>query len=99
MFIKRVGGIIIYSRMGEKLYSGTITNLGRVAFPETFSDEVEAFEFLPAPSPSNKASCAMASFKDKLYLNFGRVIADPIVEKKFFRKLKKLGISVKIETN
>ncbi|MCE7742860.1 MAG: hypothetical protein GOP50_10435 [Candidatus Heimdallarchaeota archaeon] len=99
LFIKRVGGIVLYSRMGEKLYSGTITNLGRVVLPEAFSNEVESFEFLPAPSPSNKASCAMVSFKDKLYLNFGRVIADPIVERNFFRKLKKLGISVKIETN
>jgi len=99
LFIKRIGGKFIYSRMGEKLYSGTITNLGRVTLPEAFSDEVESIQFLPAPSPSNKVSCAVASFKDKLYINFGRVIKDSIVERKFFRKLKKQGISVKIETN
>ncbi len=99
LFIKRIGGRFVYSRMGEKLYSGTITNLGRVTMPEAFSNEIENIQFLPAPTPSNKASCAVASFKDKLYINFGRVIKDSIVERKFFRKLKKQGISVKIETN
>lgn len=99
LFIKTSGGRFIYSRMGEKLYSGTITNLGRVVMPEAFSDRIKRFQFLPAPSPANKSSCAIVSFKDNLYINFGRVIKDPIVERKFFRKLKKQGVSVKIETN
>lgn len=99
LFIKTTGGRFVYSRMGEKLYSGTLTNLGRVVMPEAFSDKIESFQFLPAPSPSNKSSCAIVSFKNNLYINFGRVIKDPIVERKFFRKLKKQGVSVKIETN
>jgi len=67
--------------------------------PEEFSEKIERFQFLPAPSPSNKASCAVASFQDKLYMNFGRGIKEPIVERKFFRRLKKQGVSVKVETN
>ena len=99
LLFKRVGGRLIYSRMGEKLYSGTITNLGRITMPEEFSEKIEKFGFLPAPGPANKNSCAVVSFQDKLYMSFGRLIKEPIVERKFFRRLKKQGISVKIETN
>jgi NRPS condensation-like uncharacterized protein len=99
LFIKRVGGKAVYKRMGEKLYSGSITNLGRVVVPEAFGKEIESFQFVPTSSASNKSTCAVASFKDKLYLNFGRVIKETILQRKFFRKLKKQGISVKIETN
>ena len=41
----------------------------------------------------------MISFKDKLSINFGRIIKDPIVERFFFRNMAKKGIPVKIETN
>ncbi|HUU79762.1 MAG TPA: hypothetical protein VMX55_15595 [candidate division Zixibacteria bacterium] len=97
--IKKLFGKAVYNTMGEKLYSGVITNLGRINIPEEIAEEMEDFQFFPAPSPSNKTGCAVGTFKDKLYINFGRTIKEPVVEKFFFENLVKDGLPVKIETN
>ncbi|MHA1222110.1 MAG: hypothetical protein ACTSSG_05150 [Candidatus Heimdallarchaeaceae archaeon] len=99
LFLKRLGGKLIYNRMGESLYSGTLTNLGRVTFPNEIQKEILDVQFIPAPSPSNKSCCAIVSFNNLLYINFGRVIRESVLERTFFRKLKKLGVDIKIETN
>ena len=99
LFLKRMFGRTIYNAMGENLYSGVITNLGKITMPEPLNDEIEDFRFFPAPSPTNKSGCAVGSYKDKLYINFGRTIKEPIVEKFFFRNLVRDKIPVKIETN
>jgi hypothetical protein len=67
--------------------------------PEPLNEEIADFQFIPAPSPVTKTGCAVASYKDVLYINWGRNIEDTQVEKLFFRKLVKDGIKVRIETN
>jgi NRPS condensation-like uncharacterized protein len=99
LFIKKLFGKMIYNFMGEYRYSGVLTNLGRVSYPAPLADQIVDFQFLPAPSPLTKTGCAILSFKDKLYINFGRNIKEAELEKLFFRKLVKEGLKVKIETN
>lgn len=99
LFVKRIFGKTIYNGKGEFLYSGVLTNLGRVQMPEPLNEEIADFQFFPAPSPVTKTGCAIASYKDVLYINWGRNINDTQVEKLFFRKLVKDGIKVRIETN
>jgi hypothetical protein len=99
LIIKRLFGKIIYNGQGEFLYSGAITNLGKVSLPEPINSEVEGIQFLPAPSPVTKIGCAVNSYGETLYINFGRTIKEAHVEKLFFRKLVKDGIKVRIETN
>ncbi|MHA1302456.1 MAG: hypothetical protein ACTSQE_09675 [Candidatus Heimdallarchaeaceae archaeon] len=99
LFIKKMFGKLIYYSLGEYLYSGVLTNLGKVSMPDPLNDYIQNFQFLPAPSPVTKSNCAIVSFKDKLYINFGRTIRESEVEKRFFRKLVKMGVPVKIETN
>ncbi|MHA1125432.1 MAG: hypothetical protein ACTSQX_07340 [Candidatus Heimdallarchaeota archaeon] len=99
LFVKRIFGKSIYNGKGEFLYSGVLTNLGNVQMPEPLNEEIADFQFIPAPSPVTKSGCAIASWKDTLYVNWGRNILDTQVEKLFFRKLVKDGIKVKIETN
>jgi len=99
LFIKRLFGKVIYNGQGEFLYSGVITNIGKVTLPAPINNEVEEIQVLPAPSPVTKTGCAVNSYKDKLYINFGRTIKEAHLEKLFFRKLVKDGLNVKIETN
>ncbi|MFW9923207.1 MAG: hypothetical protein ACFFDW_07985 [Candidatus Thorarchaeota archaeon] len=99
LFVKKLFGKAVYNGMGEKLYSGVITNLGKITMPEELVDEIERIEFFPAPSPSNKTGCAVGSFGDYLFINFGSTIREKNVEMYFFRNLVKDGIHVKIETN
>ncbi|NLK67729.1 MAG: hypothetical protein GX283_00990 [Clostridiaceae bacterium] len=99
LFIKRMFFPVLYKRLGENLFSGTISNLGRVEMPEEVAKFVERIEFVPGPGPVNKTGCSVTSFKDKLYITFGRVIEDAELERIFFTKLIKMGIHVNIESN
>jgi len=99
LFIKQLMGRVIYMELGEKLYSGSFSNLGRIQVPKEFEDHIENFHFLPGYNPVRKVGCSIVSFRDTLYITFGRVCKEAEVEKYFFKKLVKLGIPVKIETN
>ena len=99
LFVKKLFGKLIYNGQGEFLYSGVITNLGKVSLPEVISNEISDIHFFPAPSPITKTGCAVVSYGTNLYISWGRTIKESIVEKIFFRKLVKEGIEVKIETN
>ncbi|MBD3191103.1 MAG: hypothetical protein GF308_10685 [Candidatus Heimdallarchaeota archaeon] len=100
LFIKRlVAKRLIYFRNGENLLSGKLSNLGKVTMPEPLNEEIQRFEFVPGKTPKIKTGCSIISYKDSLYITFGRMIKENILERKFFRKLVKLGVPVKIETN
>jgi len=99
LFIKRMFGQFIYKNMGEAQNSGKFSNLGRVTMPSEFANEIDKFEFILAPSETVTTGCAVISFQDTFTINFSRTVEEPLVEKYFFEKLKKLGIQVKLETN
>ncbi|MCX7774345.1 MAG: hypothetical protein N2376_14680 [Clostridia bacterium] len=99
MFLKRFLMPFLYTRMGEGLCSGTLSNVGLVKLPEGMAREVERVDFILGTNPINKTQCAVSSYGDKLVINFGRIIAETDVERLFFTRLIKMGIPVKMETN
>ncbi|MGC9778252.1 MAG: hypothetical protein HZR80_03325 [Candidatus Heimdallarchaeota archaeon] len=99
LFLKKLFGKVIYNGEGEFLYSGVITNLGKVSLPEPLNNEISDIHLFPAPSPVTKTGCAVVSYEENLYISWGRTIKETIVEKTFFRKLVKEGIEIRIETN
>ena len=100
LFIKRlVSPFLLYRRMGESLHSGTLSNIGRVQLPDGMTRLVERVEFIPIPNPVNRTNLSMTGYNGHLYMNFGRVIRETDVEMGFFRRLVKMGIPVRIETN
>jgi NRPS condensation-like uncharacterized protein len=99
LFIKKLFLPFIYKRLGENLYSGTISNLGLIKLPEEMEKYIERIEFIPAPGTVNKTGCSVTGFKDSLYISFGRLINEAELERTFFTKLVKMGIHIKIESN
>ncbi len=100
LFLKRlISPALLYTRMGELLHSGTLSNLGRVVLPEGMTRLVERMDFVPIPNPVNRTNLSMLGYDGKLYMTFGRVIRETDVETRFFRQLVKMGIPVRIETN
>jgi len=89
----------IYSHFGERGYTSSISNLGVVKLPKEIEHFVNKFEIYPPPSIENKIKLAMVSYKDNMTLCFGSTVYNTEIEKLFFRKLRKSGIPVKIETN
>lgn len=99
LHMKRLFAQLLYKKMGEAQNSGKLSNVGKVTMPKEFAEKIENFEFILAPSETVNNGCAVVSFNDKLIINFSRTVEEPEVEKFFFRKLVKLGIHVKIESN
>lgn len=67
--------------------------------PEEVRDRITGFEIFPPPSAGNKLKIVMASYGDKLYISFGKTTGEKDIERIFFRKLRRLGIPVRIEGN
>lgn len=88
-----------YILFGENLYTSSISNVGRLTMPSPLEDHIERFDFFPSPSRNNKLKAAAITFKGKLYFTFGKLTRATVIEKIFFRKLVRMGIKVKIETN
>ncbi|NLP00600.1 MAG: hypothetical protein GX386_09985 [Clostridiaceae bacterium] len=89
----------LYTRMGENLCSGTLSNLGLIRLPDKMANEVERVDFILGTNPINKTGCAVCGFNDKLVINFGSNTRDKSVERLFFTRLIRMGIPVKIEVN
>lgn len=89
----------IYSYYGERGYTSSVSNLGITKLPEEIKEFVKKIEIFPPPSIDNKLKLVMQTYNDKLMLCFGSTTENTEIQKIFFRKIRKLGIPVKIETN
>lgn len=99
LVIKNLMLPVIYNVLGENNYSSGLSNLGLINMPDEITDQIERFEFIPAPSTGLKTKAAVVSFGDNMYISFGRLIKETPIEMLFFRKLRKMGIHIKIESN
>lgn len=99
LWVKRVIMPIVYKRYGERSYTSSVSNLGSIWMPEEVRNRITGFEIFPPPSAGNQLKIVMASYGDKLYISFGKTTGEKDIERIFFRKLRKLGIPVRIEGN
>lgn len=99
IWIKKLFTLYLYKSMGENLYSGSLSNLGRVQFPEQMEKHIKRVDFIPGPNLINKSGCSLVSYRDALHISFGRVIKEAELERLFFKRLIGLGIKVTIESN
>jgi NRPS condensation-like uncharacterized protein len=99
LFVKDWISPMVHARFGENLYTSSISNLGVISLEEELEKHVERFEFYPPPSIGNKIKAGVISYKDDMYITFGNLSNDRLVERMFFRKLVKEGVQIKIETN
>jgi NRPS condensation-like uncharacterized protein len=99
LFIKNLAMKIAYNLFGERKSSVTISNLGAVKLPAEMRDYCDRFDFILGVQATSPCNCGVLTYNDKLYINFIRFIEEPVLERKFFTYLKKLGITAKIESN
>lgn len=89
----------IYSLFGESQYTSGLSNMGVVQMPSEIERFIERFECYPPPSIGNKVKALMISYQKTLYFSFGNLSKDRMLEREFFRNVRKKGINVTIETN
>lgn len=99
LFIKNIILRIIWDKNGERKSCLSISNLGNVALPEEMKPYVEGFDFILGNRATTPNNCGVISYDGRMYINFIRSIREPVLERKFFTKLRKMGIPVKVESN
>jgi len=86
--------------LGDEQYSGVISNLGYVPFPQDLEKQVVRCDFHLSPGLLNKISVAVIGYLDRIVLNFNSFLTmDTELERLFCTFMVEDGIQVEIATN
>jgi hypothetical protein len=96
LFLKDLLLVFVREWLGERLYSGVLTNLGRIDVPEEIIPHIRGFGLMLGPNPGMKSSCAIQSYMNELSINFGSVIESRETERLFFSHLVGEGVPVSV---
>lgn len=80
-------------------YSGTLSNLGSTELPEAVAAHVRRFEFVTTRYPMYRTHATLSSWGGELTVNFGSVIRERELERRFFANLAALGLVARVESN
>ncbi len=95
-FLKDMVLSAFYSRLGEGLHSGVLSNLGRVPVPEAMAEHIHALHLHITPNHVMKKSCAVLSYRGMLNITFAGVVEETSLEKLFFGFLAEKGVHVTV---
>lgn len=90
---------ILYRYIATRRHSGVMTNLGLIRLPPDAQDAIERFDFIPNPNPITKANVGIVSYGDWTTITVGTQTLYKDVERLFFTRLRKAGLTMHIETN
>lgn len=97
LFIKSFVLRATYFAMGSSQYSGVLTNMGGITFPEELGNEIDYLSVSPPPPDKIvKVCCGIIGSNDKLAICFGNISKSKELEQRFVKFLTDQGISIKI---
>ena len=99
VFLKDLVMDLVYRRSGEGGGSLCISNLNRLALPETMRPYVRRAEFIIGPQRSYPNNCSVVSYGEKTCISMIRSIRESELERRFFSALVALGLPTEIESN
>ncbi|MCX6307546.1 MAG: hypothetical protein NTY32_01515 [Bacteroidia bacterium] len=100
LFVKSIFMKYIYYALGCNQYSGTLTNMGAIHFPDEMAAQID-FLLLTPPPPNKliKMGCGVICLNDKLVISFCGIVKTREFEKRFVQFLVNEGIKVRLTTN
>ena len=99
LFIKNIVMKSVFLAVGERKSTLTFSNLGMASVPEVMKDYITRFDFVLTPQSTCPYNCSAISYGDTLYFHFIRNTVEPELEMQFYKVLRGLGISAKVESN
>lgn len=99
LFLKVPAKRRLYTRRWGTLYTTVLSNLGRVALPPPIDERVERFEVMSNPSAAHGIGCAVVGHREQLIITFASIVSGTGVERAFFTRLRRMGITARVETN
>ncbi len=99
LFIKNFVMKMVFNAVGERKSCLTLSNLGAAQIPDEMKPYVERFDFVLSPPASTPYNAGVVSYGDDMILTFTRNTKEPELEEHFTSVMKRLGISMKVESN
>ncbi|MDH7483166.1 MAG: hypothetical protein QHH01_00910, partial [Spirochaetales bacterium] len=96
LVVKDLAARMLFSKFGESMLSGWISNIGQVTMPPGFASRIERFGFIPAPSRTTMTNASVISWGDRLVIAFGSLAESRDMERLFFTRLRQLGLTVSV---
>ncbi len=99
LFIKDLVIRSVYSKVGENLQTGNISNIGIVELPASMQKYITDFTMAITPTFSCKQQMGAISYNGNLYITSTREFVETTFEREFFTTLSKNSVSVEIFSN
>lgn len=99
LFIKDLILKLVFSVVGEKIFTMSMSNVGLVKAPKEFENLVDRYEVNLGAGKLNTMGTTVLTFNNKLVFTFSSTIKETDLQKMFFRSLTDLGLEIKIESN
>lgn len=99
LFIKNLVIRLVSHSVGERMFSGMLSNLGNIDLPPELQSHVERLDFQLGPNRKIGSSLSMLGYNGNIYINFVRSTEEPEIERRFFRELIRQSVPVKIQSN
>ncbi len=84
---------------GEKSSTVMFSNIGIVEIPEAMQQYVDRYVIMSGPGKLNGARCAGITYGNSFEVAIVSLYKEMDIQREFFRRMVKLGIPVKIESN
>ncbi len=98
-FLKKYALKIGYNMLGMKLNTMSLTNIGKIDFPESMQPYIYDVTAGVYSGKFNTLNCSIMSYQDRFKITFTRSIVETKIEREFFRHFTNLGVEVEIESN
>ncbi|MFW5794763.1 MAG: hypothetical protein ACOCV1_04690, partial [Bacillota bacterium] len=98
-FLKNYVLKIGYNMLGIKLNTMSLTNIGRIKFPDSMRAYINDLTAYIFSGKYNTVNCAVVSYENKFKITFTRSIIETNIEKEFFRFLTAKGLDIELESN
>lgn len=98
LFLKNIVMRYVYSS-SALANTATITNIGNIRVADAYQPYIEQFHAFLAMSKGQHLKGTICSYGDTLVFTFSYDLADPSVQRGFFRKVAADGIPLEVESN
>ncbi|MGD9901157.1 MAG: hypothetical protein AB7S44_01290 [Spirochaetales bacterium] len=99
LIIKNLLLKIVYSIVGEKLVTTTMSNIGNLKTPPEFKELIDRYEINLGAGKLNVLGSTVITFNNKLVYTFASTIKETAIQKYFFKTLSDYGINIRVESN
>ncbi len=99
LFIKKPIMRLVYSQVGEILFTSTLTNVGLTKLPQTVIENVESYQCVLGATKLNKINLAVISVGDTITITLSSRLKENALARNFYKALADFGIELYIQSN